>query len=238
MALLAPAAVIAPAYAEETPAPEPAADPYDDLYTTMDSVLGTDQEFERHFRIMVQNMRQSPRFQAIERKDPGIVNAIGAAMRPWLKLQTERSEQRTKPRVMALMNEELTPDDARKLAAYCRTERGRKFLIALDRPEPELPRAPLGEPTAFLKPAAGYTPPPPKPVPPPAAENQPQDPAITAILSDPELQARVTKFFTRTTAMYAEMATMEFDKDIADGMFRDVDYAASTFGWRLYDRPL
>lgn len=243
LVLLAPAAAPTPALAGETSA-EAAGDSFGDLYAAMDAVYGTDQEFERQFRLMMQDFRQIPTFQAIERKEPGIINAMGAAMRPWIKLQNERFERRARPRIMALMKDELSAEDALKLAAYCRTERGRKFLLGQRTTDaaskPSGPRQPLGQPTTFLKPAEGAPPPPPpKPAAAPKpATPEPQDPAVAALLGDPALQARASRFFTGVADIWYELDSMEADKDIQDGMFRDIDYAASTFGWRLFDRPL
>lgn len=247
LALLAPLAWHAPLGAEEPVAAATVDDPYEEFHAAMDEFYGTDQEFNRQYGLMMQELRQLPLYQRLERSEPGIVNAIGAAMRPWIKLQTERYERRTKPHVIELMKVELTPADARKLAAYSRTERGRKFLRAYSdaqvaAPQADRPRQPLGQPTAFLKPAEGYAPPrrvtpaaAPKPAPKPAAPAAP-DPAVAAVLDDPALQARASRFFTALSALYVEMDGM--DKDIQEGMFRDIDYAASTYGYRLFERPL
>lgn len=235
--LLAPASWHAPLHAEK--AAEAPADPYQDLYAAMDAVTGSEQEFERQFALAMDRMRQTPKYQEMDQREPGVVDAIVAAMRPWMKKQTDRLEQRTRPRYIALMKEVLTPDDARKLAAYCRTERGQRFLLAQMDPErfqPSEPSKPLGEPTAFLKPATGHTPPKPKPAPETAPSAQ--EPAVAALLSDPELQARVTAFFARSDAMMFELAQTDLDKDIEQGMVQAVDYAASSYGYRLYDKPI
>jgi len=237
LALAMPIAWQAPAHAQVA---QSLSDPYADLYAAMDAVIGSDQEFNRQYGIMMQGLRQLPKFQQMERSDPGIVGSIGAAMRPWIKRYSERLDQRTKPRFMALMKRELTPDDAHKMAAYCRTQRGREFLLKQFDPERASssgPRQPLGQPTAFLKPAEGHNPPKPKPAATPAAD-APQDPAVTAILSDLALQARVTRFFAGIEEIQLELDEVEPDKDIMDGMLRDIDYAASTYGWRLFDAPL
>jgi hypothetical protein len=247
MALLAPITWHAPLHAEE-PAAARTIDPYVDLYAAMDAVTGTEQEFNRHYRFAMEQFRQSPLAQRIGKRDPKAVDAIAAAMLPWIKRHSDRMEEIGKPRYIALMKDQLSPEDASKLAAYCRTERGRNFLLKQFAPErldgekdsqASGPRQPLGKPTAFLKPAEGYTPPKPKPAaaPKPAAP-EPVEEAVAVVLEDPALQARLTRFFAAVEELTFELNGIAADKDIAEGMARDMDYAASTYGWRLYDRPL
>jgi hypothetical protein len=64
------------------------------------------------------------------------------------------------------------------------------------------------------------------------------DPAVAAVVNDQALKERATSFFVGLDPIIAEMAAAQLDKDIADAMFRDIDYAASTYGVRLFERPL
>jgi hypothetical protein len=248
LALLVPGVWAAPLHAEETAATAPKTDPYVELYAAIDTVIGSEQAFDRYFRFAMTQFRQSPVAQKIARSEPKAVDAIIAAMRPWLKRQSDRMDAQSKPRYIALMREQLSPEDAGKLAAYCRTERGRAFLVKQFDPERLFAEfsgeaagttpKPLGKPTAFLKPAEGYTPPAPKPVAGPKPVAEAPDPAVAAVLEDPALQARLTGFFAAFKDLMFELGSEPADKDIEEGMYRDMDYAASGYGWRLYDRPL
>jgi hypothetical protein len=238
MALLAPAIWQAPVHAQQAQAAPLAVDPYLDLYAAMEAVLDSDQEYDKALQEAEREMWNMPQFVSLERRFPGSSKAVTAAMRPWLRKQSERINQRYKPRVVALMKQELEPDDARKLAAYFRTERGRRFLLDMS-PEPAPPIKPLGQPTAFLAPATGHNPASVKPAAPAkTVDRELLDPAVAAVVGDPVLRARATAFFLELDPIVEEMDNSELDKDIAEGMFRAMDYAASTYGVRLFEEPL
>ncbi len=235
IALLAPVAWAAPLQATESATADAVADPYEVLYDAIDAVLGSDKEIDRQYREMMNQLRAMPQSVALERRFPGVVNGIGKAMRPWIMKHVERVEARYRPAIVSLMKQELGPEDALKLTAYFGTERGRRFLLD-QLPDPgAAQRQPLGQPTAFLKPAEGYTPPAPTVAP---SADAPMDPAVAAVVGDPGLKERATAFFFGLDPIMAEMAEIEPDKDITDGLMRDIDYAASTYGVRLFDRPL
>ncbi|MBO9499752.1 MAG: DUF2059 domain-containing protein [Novosphingobium sp.] len=126
-------AAAGPALAADDPPPQApaaaAADPYDDVYSailegvddqaTLDRVLDT---------IMTALQREVPEMAIVEDARPGFLGELRTAMRPVMSDYSARVMAAYRPKVLKVLGEELTVDEARQVAAFYRSELGRKLL--------------------------------------------------------------------------------------------------------------
>jgi hypothetical protein len=134
--LVAPLLALAPAPAEAadpaaSPASQQALDPHEDLYAamaeagdqnaTLDAMLGT---------IADQLMEQQPLLKAVEDAKPGLKAKLRVAVKPVMADYWQRARDLYKPKVLAMMREELTPAEAQQLAIFYRSPATKSLLKA------------------------------------------------------------------------------------------------------------
>lgn len=139
-ALIAPlvALAAAPAVAAEAvhvpPPPaqvsaESEADPFEDLYYTLVAAIDENQQLDTLLVTVTDQLQvQQPLFKDVERSKPGLMAKLRAAIRPVMSEYWERTRQLYAPRMMAMLREELTAQDARDLVRLYRSPVGQKVL--------------------------------------------------------------------------------------------------------------
>jgi hypothetical protein len=174
------------------------------------------------YRHTLSELRRQPANAEIEQTNPGYLDDIGAAMMPWIRLHAERIAQRYKPRVLELMRGQYSARDAAMLAAYYRTQPGREALLG-----GEATLDPMGQPNSFLAPAPVQN----------ADGTRPgrvyaaaPDPAVEAYLADADLQQREKSYLESFAQLALEIAEVQPDKDVQDGLLKAIGQAATAHG--------
>lgn len=122
LAVLAPAA---PAMAQEGDASDAA---YGDLYDAMESSVDQGMMVDKALVVLGREFAASPEFKIAEAESPGLIKEIIDNLRPIFVSQSERVRKLYRPTTLALLARHLTPEEATSIAAFYRSDLGRKLM--------------------------------------------------------------------------------------------------------------
>lgn len=125
---LAPLAVLAPV----TPAMAQAGDAsdaaYGELYDAMESSVDQGMMADKALVVLGREFAASAEFKVAEAESPGLIKEMIDNLRPIFVSQSERVRKLYRPTTLALLARHLTPDEATSLAAFYRSDLGRKLM--------------------------------------------------------------------------------------------------------------
>jgi hypothetical protein len=133
LALLAAFAAPNALHAQEAPSAA-AADAHEDLYGALLAAADNDAAIDNQIETLKQALAaQDPNIAAIEASRPGLLAVFGDSLRPWMVAHSQRIAERFRPRFVTMLREELTADDARRLARFYRSPTGLKLMRSASR---------------------------------------------------------------------------------------------------------
>lgn len=125
---LAPLAALAPA----TPALAQAGDAsdaaYGELYAAMESSVDQELMVDKALEVLGREFAASPEFKTAEAESPGLIKEMLANLRPIFVSQSERVRKLYRPTTLALLARHLTPEEATSIAAFYRSDLGRRLM--------------------------------------------------------------------------------------------------------------
>lgn len=127
LAALVPAA---PALAQAN-APDNAA--YEELLTSMEAAVDQKLVLESSLAALGREFASTPEFSQAEAASPGIIAEVVAGIRPIIEGQSARVAKLYRPTTLALFARHLSPADARDVAAFYRSDLGRKMMGSFSR---------------------------------------------------------------------------------------------------------
>lgn len=139
-AAFALAALVGPAPAVWAQQPPPSSvvaanDPtdaaYGDLYSAMQEGVDQSLILDSALVAMGREFAATPDFAAAEAASPGLIAEVTSGMRPILEGQSNRLTQLYRPATLGLFARYLTPDEATSIAAFYRSDMGRKLMGGL-----------------------------------------------------------------------------------------------------------
>lgn len=104
---------------------------YSDLYAAMREGLDEGQIIEGSLAALGREFVANPDFAAAEAISPGLIAEIVDGMRPIIVGQSERLSALYRPTTLSLFARSLTPEEARAIADFYRSDIGRKLLGGL-----------------------------------------------------------------------------------------------------------
>lgn len=105
------------------------ADPYDALYAAINQAENETATIENLLDTMEHTLEsQDPNIAAIETLRPGFLEGFSDVMRPWIFEHTSRVKAIFRPRLIAAMTEELTPEEAGRMADFYASPTGAKLM--------------------------------------------------------------------------------------------------------------
>lgn len=113
------------------PANDPANAAYGDLYSAMQEGVDQSLILDSALVAMGREFAATPDFAAAEAASPGLIAEVTSEMRPILEEQSDRLMQLYRPATLALFARHLTPDEATSIAAFYRSDMGRKLMGGL-----------------------------------------------------------------------------------------------------------
>lgn len=116
----------------ETPPPIQmvAPDPYDDLYVAINEGADKDAILDSMLLAIINEIRrQVPEMAILEDIDPAFATNFQQAIKPVLTRHSERVQSEYQPRMVEILSEELTPEEAISVAAFYRSDLGRKVVM-------------------------------------------------------------------------------------------------------------
>jgi len=127
LALLLVAALVpaAPALAQ-VGTPDNAA--YADLYAAMEESVDQRMTADAALAALAREFAVAPEFAAAEAESPGLIDEVIAGLRPIFMAQSERVRLLYRPSTLALFARHLTPEEATSIAAFYRSDLGRKLM--------------------------------------------------------------------------------------------------------------
>jgi hypothetical protein len=131
--MIAPAAI-----AQTAPPPAPAAKPianpqpdhpaYGDLIDAIESTVNRGQLLDNGSAAIKRQMQGNAALAAAEAASPGLLDEIVTNMRPILESQNVRVSALYRPKMVAAMADYLTPPEAASVAAFYRSDLGRRLM--------------------------------------------------------------------------------------------------------------
>lgn len=125
ISLLSLLAVPAPALAQSAAVPDPA---YSDLLVAIEQTVDQDQVINGALGTMARQFAASLEFAAAETASPGLIAEVAEGLRPVLTRQNRRVQAMYRPDMTALFARSLTVEEARNIAAFYRSDLGRKVV--------------------------------------------------------------------------------------------------------------
>jgi hypothetical protein len=107
---------------------DPANAAYGDLYSAMQEGVDQSLVLDSALVAMGREFAANPDFAAAETASPGLIAEVTSGMRPILEGQSERLTQLYRPATLALFARYLTPEEATSIAAFYRSDLGRKLM--------------------------------------------------------------------------------------------------------------
>jgi hypothetical protein len=135
MLLAAPAAMAqnsAPPAPPPAPAqianPQPGHPAYADLIDAIDSTVNREVLLDKGLEAVKREMLANADLGAAEQASPGLIDEILAGMRPVLNSQNLRVTALYRPKMIAAMASYLTPEEARSVSVFYRSDIGRRLM--------------------------------------------------------------------------------------------------------------
>ncbi|WP_086607205.1 DUF2059 domain-containing protein [Erythrobacter donghaensis] len=108
--------------------PQPDHPAYSDLIIAIEGAVDKEVVLGNAMAVVGQQLRADPNVGAAEAVSPGLVDEILAGMRPVIDRHNDRVTKDYRPRMMAVMADYLTPEEASGVAAFYRSDLGRKLM--------------------------------------------------------------------------------------------------------------
>ena len=108
--------------------PQPDHPAYGDLILAIESAVDKEAVLGNAMAVVGQQLRADPNVGAAEAVSPGLVDEILAGMRPVIDRHNDRVTKDYRPRMMAVMADYLTPEEATDVAGFYRSDLGRKLM--------------------------------------------------------------------------------------------------------------
>ena len=106
-------------------------DAHADLFASMREGLDKELILRNLVRSVVEQMTASdPQLAALENEYPGLALKMMDSMMPVLRGYTRRVERKYDPQLIAVLRSMFTPDEARNIAAFYRSDLGRQVLAS------------------------------------------------------------------------------------------------------------
>ncbi len=103
--------------------------PYEQIYAALMKAQDREVMFDNAIEASEQALLdQDPNIAKLEAARPGVVHAYGEAIRPFMVQHSDRVSEMFKPLVLQMLTEELTPDDASRMAAFYHSPVGQKLI--------------------------------------------------------------------------------------------------------------
>lgn len=131
LALAAPAlaqAAVLPPQASSVVTPEPENPAYGDLYDAMEGSVDQGQMVDKALVVLAREFAASAEFKIAEAESPGLIQEMIDNLRPIFVTQSERVRRLYRPTTLALLARNLTPDEATSIAAFYRSDIGRRLM--------------------------------------------------------------------------------------------------------------
>jgi hypothetical protein len=134
LGLLAPAApalaqaAALPPQASSVVTPEPDNPAYGDLYDAMEGSVDQGQMVDKALVVLAREFAASAEFKIAEAESPGLIQEMIDNLRPIFVTQSERVRRLYRPTTLALLARNLTPDEATSIAAFYRSDIGRRLM--------------------------------------------------------------------------------------------------------------
>ncbi|MDJ0979802.1 MAG: DUF2059 domain-containing protein [Erythrobacter sp.] len=120
---------VIPAAAQPAQAPQAdAASEHADLYTAMQEGIDQNAIIDSTLIAMDREFRTIPVMQDIEASSPGTIGVLVEELRPVMERVSARVTAKYRPDMIALFEAKLTAEEARDVAAFYRSDLGRKLL--------------------------------------------------------------------------------------------------------------
>lgn len=119
--LTAPAAALA----QSAPATDPV---YADLIAAIEQTVDQEQVITTALGALERQFATTPEFAAADAASPGLIAEVAEGLRPILTQQNRRVQSQYRPEMIALFAQSMTPDEARSVAAFYRSNLGRKLV--------------------------------------------------------------------------------------------------------------
>ena len=118
---------------QQTPAPtianpQPDHPAYLDLIAAIESTVDMNALLTNGLGAVKRQFQADPNLGAAERESPGLIDEIIAGMRPVVEKHNARVSAIYRPRMAALTADYLTPEEATSVAAFYRSDLGRKLM--------------------------------------------------------------------------------------------------------------
>lgn len=108
--------------------PQPDHPAYGDLMDAIDSTVDKNVLIGNGLATIKRQMQSDAGLASAETTSPGLLDEILAGMRPILERQNERVTKLYRPRMAAAMADYITPEEATSVAAFYRSDIGRKLM--------------------------------------------------------------------------------------------------------------
>lgn len=125
---LAPLAVLAPAAPAMAQAGDASDAAYGDFYDAMESSVDQGMMVDKALVVLGREFAASAEFKIAEAESPGLIKEMIDNLRPIFVSQSERVRKLYRPTTLALLARHLTPDEATSIAAFYRSDLGRKLM--------------------------------------------------------------------------------------------------------------
>ncbi len=125
---LAPLALLAPATPALAQAGEASDAAYGDLYDAMEASVDQGLMVEKALIVLAREFAASEEFKLAEAESPGLIKEMIDGLRPIFVSQSERVRRLYRPTTLALLARHLTPDEATSIAAFYRSDIGRRLM--------------------------------------------------------------------------------------------------------------
>lgn len=108
--------------------PQPDHPAYADLIIAIEEAVDKETVLGNAMAVVGQQLRADPNVGAADAASPGLVDEILAGMRPIIDQHNDRVTKAYRPRMVAVMADYLTPEEAVSVAAFYRSDVGRKLM--------------------------------------------------------------------------------------------------------------
>ena len=125
---LAPLAVLAPATPALAQAGEASDPAYGELYDAMEGSVDQGLMVDKALVVLAREFAASPEFKLAEVESPGLIDELIVNLRPIFVTQSERVRKLYRPTTLALLARHLKPEEATSIAAFYRSDLGRKLM--------------------------------------------------------------------------------------------------------------
>jgi len=127
--IAAPLAMPQAALAQSAEASAQADNPaYGDVFDAMAEAVDNEKVLDNGLETMRKQLADTPVMAAAEAKSPGLTAEIAEGIRPIIRRHSERVALQYRPQLAAAMAEHLSPEEAGRVAAFYRSDLGRRMM--------------------------------------------------------------------------------------------------------------